>query len=35
MKYHLSILTPGWIELILDGSSTIESRFHQSPMRSV
>ena len=27
MKYHLAILTPGWIELILDGSKTIESRF--------
>ena len=26
-KYHLAILTPGWIELILDGSKTIESRF--------
>ena len=27
MKYHLAILTPGWIDLILDGSKTIESRF--------
>ncbi len=27
MKYHLAILTPGWIELIFDGSKTIESRF--------
>lgn len=27
MKYHLAILTPGWSELILDGSKTIESRF--------
>ena len=27
MKHHLAILTPGWIELILDGSKTIESRF--------
>ena len=27
MQYHLAILTPGWIELILDGSKTIESRF--------
>ena len=27
MKYHLAILTPGWIERILDGSKTIESRF--------
>lgn len=27
MKYHLAILTPGWTELILDGSKTIESRF--------
>ena len=27
MKYHLAILTPGWIELILDGSKMIESRF--------
>ena len=26
-KQHLAILTPGWIELILDGSKTIESRF--------
>ena len=25
MKYHLAILTPGWIELILEGSKTIES----------
>lgn len=27
MKHHLAILTPGWIELILDGKKTIESRF--------
>ena len=27
MNYHLAILTPGWIDLILDGSKTIESRF--------
>ena len=27
MKYHLAILTPGWIDLILDGTKTIESRF--------
>ena len=27
MKHHLAILSPGWIELILDGSKTIESRF--------
>ena len=27
MKYHLAILAPGWTELILDGSKTIESRF--------
>ncbi len=27
MKYHLAILTPGWIDLILDGKKTIESRF--------
>ena len=27
MKYHLAILSPGWTELILDGSKTIESRF--------
>ena len=27
MKYHLAILSPGWIERILDGSKTIESRF--------
>ena len=26
-KYHLAILTSGWIDLILDGSKTIESRF--------
>ena len=26
-KQHLAILTPSWIELILDGSKTIESRF--------
>ena len=38
MKYHLSILTPGWIELILDGSKTIESRFTKvrcAPFRQV
>ena len=27
MKYHLAILAPGWTDLILDGSKTIESRF--------
>ena len=27
MNYHLAILTPGWIDLILDGKKTIESRF--------
>ena len=27
MKHYLAILTPGWIELILDGSKTIEGRF--------
>ena len=27
MKYHLAIFTTGWINLILDGSKTIESRF--------
>lgn len=27
MKYHLAILSPGWTELILEGSKTIESRF--------
>lgn len=27
MKYHIAILSPGWTELILDGSKTIESRF--------
>jgi len=27
MRHHLAILSPGWIELILDGSKTIESRF--------
>lgn len=27
ITYHLAILTPGWIERILDGSKTIESRF--------
>ncbi|RKU10857.1 hypothetical protein C6503_19425 [Candidatus Poribacteria bacterium] len=27
MKYHIAILAPGWSELILDGSKTIESRF--------
>ena len=27
MNYHLAILAPGWIELILNGSKTIESRF--------
>ena len=27
MKYHLAILSPGWTELILDGSKTVESRF--------
>ena len=27
MNYHLAILSHGWIELILDGKKTIESRF--------
>ena len=27
VTYHLAILASGWIELILDGSKTIESRF--------
>ena len=27
MKHHLAILSPGWIELILEGEKTIESRF--------
>ena len=27
MKHHLAILSPGWIELILSGDKTIESRF--------
>ena len=27
MKYHLCIFPSGWIELILDGKKTIESRF--------
>ena len=27
MNHHLAILYPVWIELILDGSKTIESRF--------
>ena len=27
MKHHLAILAPGWIELILSGDKTIESRF--------
>ena len=27
MQHHLAILAPGWIEPILDGSKTIESRF--------
>ena len=27
MKYHLAILSPGWIERILEGSKTVESRF--------
>ena len=38
MKHHLAILTPGWIELILDGSKTIESRFTKvrcAPFRKV
>ena len=38
MKYHLAILTPGWIDLILDGSKTIESRFTKvrcAPFRKV
>ena len=38
MKHHLAILSPGWIELILDGSKTIESRFTKvrcAPFRKV
>ena len=38
MKHHLAILTPGWIDLILDGSKTIESRFTRvrcAPFRKV
>ena len=38
MKYHLAILTPGWIDLILDGTKTIESRFTRvrcAPFRKV
>ena len=38
MKYHLAILTPGWIDLILDGKKTIESRFTKvrcAPFRKV
>ena len=38
VKHHLAILTPGWIELILDGSKTIESRFTKvrcAPFRKV
>ena len=27
MQHHLAILAPGWIEPILHGSKTIESRF--------
>ena len=27
MKHHLAILSPGWIDLILEGKKTIESRF--------
>ena len=27
MQRHLAILAPGWIEPILDGTKTIESRF--------
>ena len=27
MNHHLAILSPGWIELILEGKKTIESRF--------
>ena len=27
MQHHLAILSPGWIELILDSHKTIESRF--------
>lgn len=27
MQYHLAILTQPWLELILDGKKTIESRF--------
>lgn len=38
MKHHLAILMPVWIELILDGSKTIESRFTKircAPFRKV
>ena len=38
MKHHLAILTPGWIDLILDGKKTIESRFTKvrcAPFRKV
>ena len=30
MKYHLAILSQGWIELILNGTKTIESRFSKA-----
>ena len=32
MKYHLAILTPGWIDLILDGSEDHREPFHESPV---
>lgn len=38
VKHHLAILSPGWIELILDGSKTIKSRFTKvrcAPFRKV
>ena len=38
MKYHLCIFPPGWIELILEGDKTIESRFSKvkcAPFRKV
>ncbi len=31
MKYHLAILTPGWIDLILDGMKDHREPFHESP----
>lgn len=38
MNYHLAILSKGWIDLILQGSKTIESRFTKircAPFRKV